>query len=81
MVEKGTGKLLYNLYYEQVQAASEHTGVRTVDLLDLAFNDGILQDVRQEWKSILGEETDLAFMVFEDRAGIDADDDNGNDVY
>lgn len=36
--------------------------------LDLAFDDGIVDSVREGWKAVLGEEaSDDAFMKFEDR--------------
>ncbi|KAF2092495.1 rab geranylgeranyl transferase escort protein-like protein [Rhizodiscina lignyota] len=47
---------------------------------DLSFDDAIIENVRDAWKRIMGDEVDDAsFMVFEDReemAGIDEDDDD-----
>ena len=74
VAQGGVGKLLHNLYYEQEQTMNDGA----TDSLDLAFNDGMLEDVRKEWKSIIGD-TDTEFMLFEDRAGTDADDDNDNE--
>jgi len=49
----------------------------------LAFNDGILDDVKQEWKSVVrAEDDDTEFMKFEERAGMNEDDDdNDNNGY
>ena len=80
----GDGKLLYSLYYEQQQseapAGSNH---RATDTLDLAFDDEILEDVKNDWKRIAGSEVDdAAFMRFEERAGMnEEDDDNDNNEY
>ena len=72
IAENGEGKLLYSLYYEQEQAAA---------FLDLAFNDQILEEVEQKWKTIVEEgEEQTPFMQFEERTGMndEDDDDNGN---
>jgi hypothetical protein len=70
IAEDGEGKLLYSLYYEQKQAAAS---------LDLAFNDEILEKVQTKWKAIVNEEEGPPFMQFEERTGInDEDDDNDN---
>jgi hypothetical protein len=48
----------------------------------LAFNDGILHNVEEEWKTIMGvENEDSSFMKFEERAGMNEDEDNDNDGY
>ena len=64
--EDGQGKLLYRLYYEQKAADS---------VLDLAFDDSILEDVEKKWKAIVGDgEDNRPFMQFEERAGVNEDD-------
>lgn len=69
--ENGEGKLLYSLYYEQQALDSS---------LDLAFNDIMMDNVEKEWKTIMGEEDNTAFMQFEERAGMN-DNDELNDGY
>ena len=71
ITERGEGKLLYSLYYELEQTAV---------LLDLAFNDQILENVETKWKTIVeGEEEQTPFMQFEERIGMNSeDDDNDN---
>lgn len=72
-VENGNAKLLYSLHYEQVERNPD----TSIDSLDLAFNDGILNDVENEWKTVMGDGNDeTTFMKFEERAGMDADDDD-----
>jgi len=69
------GKILYSLYYEQQETARNENG--SADSLDLAFNDGILDDVEQEWKAAMGNETnDAEFMQLEERTGMNEDDYN-----
>ncbi|CZR51666.1 related to rab geranylgeranyl transferase component A [Phialocephala subalpina] len=69
--------LLYKLYYEQqAEAESSETS------LDLAFNDSILDDVESMWRIVMGEEADQAmFMRFEDREGMNNDDDEIDEGY
>jgi hypothetical protein len=71
IAENGEAKLLYSLYYEQEQSVSA---------LDLAFNDEILEKVETKWKTIVEEgEEQAPFMQFEERTGMnDEDDDNDN---
>lgn len=71
IAENGEGKLVYSLYYEQEQAAAS---------LDLAFNDEILEGVETKWKTIVeGGDEQTPFMQFEERTGMnDEDDDNDN---
>lgn len=70
IVERGEGKLLYSLYYEQEQTAV---------LLDLAFNDQILKNVETKWKTIVeGWEEQTPFMQFEERAGMNSEDDDSD---
>jgi Rab proteins geranylgeranyltransferase component A len=42
--------------------------------LDLAFDGAVLERVREVWKKIMGDEAG-SFMVFEDREGAAAEDD------
>lgn len=68
--ENGEGKLLYSLYHEQEATSSS---------LDLAFNDQVLEEVESKWKAINeGGEDEPSFMQFEERAGMN-EDDNDND--
>ncbi|KAE8450242.1 hypothetical protein EG329_006669 [Mollisiaceae sp. DMI_Dod_QoI] len=73
--------LLYKLYYEQ-QADAGSTGSPEASL-DLAFNDGMLDDVESQWKTVMGDEAEQAtFMRFEDREGMSNDDDDEvDDAY
>ncbi len=85
LTEESEVKILYKLYYEQEQAARNNDDpLEASDAsLDLAFNDEILDDVEMQWKSILGEtEADQAtFMRFEDRDGINNDDDERIETF
>jgi hypothetical protein len=73
IVENGEGKLLYSLYYEQEQAASQ---------LDLAFNDQMLEEVETKWKTILGGgEEQTSFMQFNERTSMNDEDDDNDNVY
>ena len=73
--ESGEGKLLYSLYYEQEQQPAS---------LDLAFNDEILQAVEVQWKTIMADEngvTGPSFLQFEDREGMNNDEDGGDEEF
>ena len=72
----GDGKLLYMFYYEQQESAlSSDSSSRAADSLDLAFDDGILEEVKSDWKRVIGDAAvDAAFMCFEDRTGINEED-------
>lgn len=73
VAENGEGKLLYSLYYEQEQPAT---------YLDLAFNDQILEEVETKWKRIVGDETEqAAFMQFEERVGMNDEEDDNDNAY
>ncbi|TVY81662.1 Rab proteins geranylgeranyltransferase component A [Lachnellula suecica] len=70
-------KLLYKLYYEQEQLPGTSS-------LDLAFDDQMLDDVKAQWKTVLGygdTEEHPAFMDFPDREGISPDDDDNDNDY
>ncbi|KAE9380053.1 rab geranylgeranyl transferase escort protein-like protein [Stipitochalara longipes BDJ] len=84
--ESGEGKLLYSLYYEQEQQASTTDATTPSDAsLDLAFDDEILQAVEDQWKSIMADENgvvEASFMQFDDREGMNEDEDiDGDDEY
>jgi len=69
--ENGGGKLLYKLYYEQQEKS-------TSDSLDLAFDDRMLEEVEKKWADLMqdvDEEQRGVFMQFEERRGMDADED------
>jgi len=73
-VENGQTELLYRLYYEQHATASSP--------LDLAFNDMMLEDVEEQWKTIIADvdtSESASFMVFEDRPGVNNEDDEVDD--
>jgi Rab proteins geranylgeranyltransferase component A len=84
-LEKGKAKLLYSLYYEQEQQASTTDPTIPSDAsLDLAFNDEGLQAVEDQWKIIMADENevvDTTFMQFEDREGMNNDDDDGDEGF
>lgn len=75
--ENGDSRLLYSLYYEQGQ---QHYSASSSDTsLDLAFNDEILDAVEAQWKAIMTDENGVLegqFMQFEDREGINDDEDD-----
>ncbi|KAI0521095.1 rab protein geranylgeranyltransferase component A [Xylaria bambusicola] len=83
--ETTTADVLYKLYYEQAatsrQPLATPQGSATVfefpsPSLSLAFDDGSLDAVQEAWKLIMKDEgIDDAFMQFEDREGVDDDDD------
>lgn len=78
--ETPAGKPLYRLSYEHSGvkqpsfATQGKTGIFSPLPLDLAFNDSTLAPVEQAWKFIVGE-TDEEYMVFEDREGVNDEDD------
>jgi hypothetical protein len=81
LAENGGGKLLYSVYYEQQQevrtSGEEHKLSQAS--LDLAFNDEMLEDVERKWKmSVAGGEEQPPLMQFEERPGMN-DEDNDND--
>jgi hypothetical protein len=50
--------------------------------LDLAFNDGILDDVEREWKTLLERMcAEAEFMKFPERAGMNDEDVDDNEEY
>jgi hypothetical protein len=67
--ENTEAELLYSVYYEQ------HG---TKEQLDLAFNDGVLEDVEVEWRRIVGGDEESPFMIFEERNTM-GDDDEGEE--
>jgi hypothetical protein len=81
--EHEEAKLLYCLYYEQkelVPAAKPDTFDMS---LDLAFDDAMLDNVEQQWKTIIEDdkaEEQATFMQFEDRQGM-TDDDDADEIY
>ena len=70
IAESGEGKLLYSLCYEQEQDAAS---------LDLAFNDLILETVETKWKTIVNSGDQTLFMQFEERMGMNDEDDDNDD--
>jgi endo-beta-N-acetylglucosaminidase D len=65
-------KLLYTLQYEQEETPSSP--------LDLSFDDQILEHVEIQWQEVLGEQAVAGqFMQFEERKGMEADDEDDND--
>jgi len=76
---------LYSLYYEQEQG-TRTTGKPIVSeaSLDLAFNDEVLQDGESQWRSIMANDNgqvETTFMQFEDREGMNHDDDDNDEGY
>lgn len=79
-------KLMYCLYYEQKQALRSVASLSPTSRapLDLAFNDEMLDDVEEQWKMVMGDRNateQVPFMVFDDRQGIDNDDDEVDDGF
>lgn len=76
---------MYSLYYEQEQQALTADAKTPSDAsLDLAFNDGILQAVEDQWKAIMADENgviEAPFMQFEDREGMHNDEEDADDGY
>lgn len=82
--EGSDGKLLYSIYYEQHQnALPVGSSPGATGFLDLAFDDGILDEVKSDWMKVSGNEADdSAFLRFEERLGMnEEDDDNDNHEY
>lgn len=81
--EHSEDHLMYSLYYEQCQTQRSSTSAEASEAsLDLAFNDDVLDDVQDQWRSIMCDEVDEAsFMKFEDREGVNADDDDADEGY
>jgi hypothetical protein len=83
--ENGEGKLVYSLSYEQEQQVSSTDPTAPSQAsLDLAFNDEILQTVEEQWKSIVADGNGVvedSFMKFDDREGMNDDDDDGDEGY
>ncbi|RDL41064.1 uncharacterized protein BP5553_01043 [Venustampulla echinocandica] len=72
--ECSDARLLYTLYYDQQEDISSPC--------DLAFDDRILENVEEQWKEAMGSEGadgSSLFMQFEERRGINPDDDNDDD--
>lgn len=76
-------KVLYSLYYEQAQLSTSTTQSPNVCLLpssslDLAFDDGLLENVEAAWKRVMGtrdgEVESEHFLAFPDREGMGGDD-------
>jgi hypothetical protein len=66
------GKLLYTLYYEQTAPSGSP--------LDLSFDDQLLEQVEDQWHEIVAEKADEgSFMQFEERKGMEAEDEDDND--
>jgi len=75
-IDNGQAELLYILYYEQCATASSP--------LDLAFNDAMLEEVEKQWKTIIADVDVLepeSFMAFQDRPGINNEDDEVDDEF
>lgn len=50
--------------------------------LDLAFNDRVLEDVESEWKAIIGTDAnETTFMSFDERPGMDVEDNDNDYAY
>jgi len=85
IAENGEEKLLYSLYYEQEQGTRSINGsIASEASLDLAFNDEILQDVESQWRRIMSDEKgelETTFLQFEDREGMNNDDDDNDEGY
>ncbi|KAG9240739.1 GDP dissociation inhibitor [Calycina marina] len=67
--------VLYSLHYEQTAPSF---GI--ANPLDLAFDDRMLEDVKCDWKKVVGE-VDAKFMRFEDWAGMNNEQVDGDCDY
>jgi hypothetical protein len=76
---------LYSLYYEREQQPWTADAATPCDAsLDLAFNDEILQAVEDQWKTIMADKNgvvEASFMQFEDREGMNNDDEDGDEGF
>ncbi|KAJ6786290.1 hypothetical protein PWT90_00830 [Aphanocladium album] len=82
---QATSEVIYKLQYEQrgAKVPSLHVGEDDsvtfgAPVLDLAFRDTMLQPVRQAWEKFTGhtgEDADAEYLAFEDREGVNDDDD------
>ncbi|KAK1999799.1 rab protein geranylgeranyltransferase component A [Colletotrichum falcatum] len=79
----GRPQVIYRVAYEQARAASSSAGADASDVLpglplDLAFSDAALEPVREAWTKLAGpgaDDPDTQYMKFEDREGVDDEDD------
>ena len=77
-------RCIYQLYYEQSRGSTaSQTDGKVLQLpapaLGLAFDDSVLDSVRQAWKLVMGpeaEDLETEYMVFSDREPADAYDDD-----
>lgn len=63
--------IIYKLTYTQ-QISSSKTGQHSMPLVDLAFDDEMLDTVENQWRRIIGPEdttTATDFMQFDERSG------------
>lgn len=80
-------EVLYSVHYEQCQTfpgTASNTTERIYEFpsfpVDLAFDDGVLNNVEDAWNNIMKHMTvddtaqESQFMVFADRAGTEAED-------
>lgn len=70
-VEEAKPSLLYRWYYEQKETSTSS--------LDMSFDDQMLDGVEERWKEVIGDNEELQFMQFEERNGMNADDDDNED--
>ncbi|TEA19189.1 Rab proteins geranylgeranyltransferase component A [Colletotrichum sidae] len=75
-------KAIYVVSYEHARPAVPAADDNSLTLaslpLDLSFNDAALEPVRDVWTKVMGpaaEEADVRYMKFEDREGVDDDED------
>lgn len=75
-------KSLYQLSYEQNSSPPSldvdgNVGTFAAPSLSLAFDDSVLDPVRQAWNMVAGDaaEEGVEYMVFEDREGVTEEDD------
>lgn len=45
----------------------------------MSFDDEMLDRVEERWKEVIGDNEELQFMQFEERNGMNADDDDNED--
>ncbi|KAI9701241.1 MAG: Rab proteins geranylgeranyltransferase component A [Candelina mexicana] len=85
-------EVLWSMHYQQQSQRStfvsrqQQTGSKSSEnvlvfpslALDLAFDDNILEQVREVWQKITAVDPESEFMVFEDRQGFETDANNGD---
>lgn len=71
------------MHYEQTVGSGSFIVENNIGVFDritpdLAFNDSILEPVKRAWQMVIGEANEDEYMQFDDREGVNDDDDPFN---